>query len=83
MCKGYAAFSNMQGYALKTVNMHIKSKYIQAIENAIDFISHNADGASDEQSERETISILREISAKMKVSQHKKRVNYYVSKHSA
>jgi len=60
--------------------MHVKSKYIQAVEDAIDFIQHNVDGADDEQNESETLKNLREIVKKMEESRHKKLVRYYVSK---
>jgi hypothetical protein len=60
--------------------MHVKSKYIQAVEDAIDFMQHNVDGADDEQGETETIKILRELANKMNESQHKQRVRYYVRK---
>ena len=61
-------------------NMHIKSKYIQAVEDAIDYIQHNVDGAEDEQNESETLINLRELVKKMGESQHKKLVRYYVFK---
>jgi len=60
--------------------MHVKSKYIQAVEDAIDFIHHNTDGAEDEHNESETLKNLRELVNKMGESQHKKLVRYYVSK---
>lgn len=60
--------------------MHVKSKYIQAVEGAIDFIQHNVDGADDEQNESETLKVLRELVNKMNESQHKRRVGYYVRK---
>lgn len=60
--------------------MHVKSKYIKAVEDAIDFIHHNVDGADDEQDETETLKVLRELADKMNESQHKKRVSYYVRK---
>lgn len=62
--------------------MHVKSKYITAISDSIDFIQHNVDGANEEQSENETLTVLNEILNKMKKSQHKKWVNYYVNKKS-
>jgi len=62
--------------------MHVKSKYIQAVEDAIDFISHNIDGADDEQNESETLIALKELVKSMEESQHKKRVRYYVAKNS-
>jgi len=62
--------------------MHIKSKYITAISDSIDFIQHNVDGANDEQNENETLKVLNEILDQMKKSQHKKWVNYYVNKKS-
>lgn len=33
--------------------MHVKSKYIQAVEDAIDFIQHNVDGVAEDQNESE------------------------------
>lgn len=60
--------------------MHVKSKYITAISDSIDFIQHNVDGASEEQNESETLTVLNEILKQMQKSQHKKRVNYYVRK---
>jgi hypothetical protein len=60
--------------------MHVKSKYIQAVEDAIDFIGHNTDGADDEQNESETLQILKELVKKMEESQHKRLVGYYVRK---
>jgi len=60
--------------------MHVKSKYIQAVEDAIDFVQHNVDGADDGQNESETLKVLRELVNKMNQSQHKQRVNYYVRK---
>lgn len=60
--------------------MHVKSKYIQAVEDAIDFIAHNVDGADDEQNESETLQTLRELVKRMSESQHKRRVRYYVAK---
>jgi hypothetical protein len=60
--------------------MHVKSKYIQAIEDAIDFIQHNVDGADSEQNEYETLIILRELVKKMEESQHKRLVNYFIRK---
>jgi hypothetical protein len=60
--------------------MHIKSKYINAVEDAIDFIQHNIDGVSDEQNEKETLNVLRELVKKMQESQHKKLVSYFVRK---
>ena len=41
--------------------MHVKSKYITAISDSIDFIQHNVDGAHEEQSENETLTVLYEI----------------------
>jgi len=61
-------------------NMHVKSKYIQAVEDAIDFIQHNVDGAEDEQNESETLINLRDLVKKMGESKHKKLVRYYVAK---
>ena len=60
--------------------MYVKLKYIQAVEDAIDFIQHNVDGADDEQNESETLKNLREIVKKMEESRHKKLVRYYVAK---
>jgi len=60
--------------------MHVKSKYIQAVSDAIDFIQHNVDGADDEQNESETLKNLRELEKKMGESQHKKLVRYYLGK---
>lgn len=60
--------------------MHIKSKYIQAVEDAIDFIQHNADGADDESDESETMETLRVLVNQMRISQHNKRVSYYLRK---
>jgi hypothetical protein len=60
--------------------MHVKSKYIQAVEDAIDFIHHNVDGADHGQDEGETLKVLRELVNKMSESQHKRRVRYYVRK---
>jgi len=48
--------------------MYVKLKYIQAVEDAIDFIQHNVDGADDEQNESETLKNLREIVKKMEES---------------
>ena len=62
--------------------MHIKSKYIQAVEDAIDFIQHNVDGAEDEHNETETLKVLRELAKKMNETKHKQLVNYYVRKGS-
>lgn len=61
-------------------NMHVKSKYIQAVEDAIDFLHHNTDGAEEEQNESETLETLRELVKKMEESQHKRLVGYYVRK---
>jgi hypothetical protein len=41
--------------------MHVKPKYIKAVEDAIDFIHHNVDGADEQQNEDETLQILREL----------------------
>lgn len=41
--------------------MHVKSKYIQAVEDAIDFIQHNVDGVAEDQNESETLKNLREL----------------------
>ena len=60
--------------------MHIKSKYITAISDSIDFIQHNVDGANEEGNENETLTVLNEILNQMKKSQHKKWVSYYVRK---
>jgi len=61
-------------------NMHVKSKYIKAVEDAIDFIHHNVDGADDDQNEQETLEVLRELVKKMEESQHKRLVGYFVRK---
>jgi hypothetical protein len=60
--------------------MHIKTKYINAIIDAIDFISTNVDGADEENSEQELLSTLHECKNKMREDQHKRRVNYYLNK---
>lgn len=60
--------------------MHVKEKYIDAVNNAIDFISTNVDGADEEHQEKETLKSLRELFQSMIKSQHKKRVSYYVNK---
>lgn len=62
--------------------MHVKSKYITAISDSIDFIQHNVDGASEEQNENETLKVLNEILKQMEKSQHKRLVSYYVRKGS-
>lgn len=60
--------------------MHVKDKYLAAISDAIDFISCNVDGASEEHNERETLEILNEIHRKMRESRSNKLVSYYVRK---
>jgi len=60
--------------------MHVKHKYINALIDAIDFITTNVDGADEGKREEEMLSILHEMVDKMKVSQHKALVNYYVRK---
>ena len=62
--------------------MHIKNKYINAIIDAMDFISQNTDGASEEHQEKETLTVLQEIITKMEESEHKRLVRYYVRKGS-
>ncbi len=62
--------------------MHVKIKYIQAVEDAIDFIQHNVDGADEAQNESETLTILRELIFKMEESNHRRLVNYYLSKYN-
>jgi hypothetical protein len=62
--------------------MHVKTEYIQAVEDAIDFIQHNADGANEEQNESETLKVLRKLANKMNESQHKRRVGYYIRKNT-
>lgn len=60
--------------------MYIKFKYIEAIFDAIDFISSNVDGADYDKQERELLDTLRELRRKMNESQHKRLVNYYLHK---
>lgn len=60
--------------------MHVKTKYIEAIHSAIDFIEENVDGADDENTENELRGTLNELLKAMEESQHKKLVNYYVRK---
>jgi len=67
---------------LKINYMHVKSKYITAISDSIDFIHHNVDGASEEQNENETLKVLNEILKQMEKSQYKRLVGYYVRKGS-
>lgn len=62
--------------------MHVKNKYRKAIEDAIDFIECNVDGASEENTESDTLKILREISQAMGKSQHKRMVRYYIRKNT-
>lgn len=60
--------------------MHVKSKYIQAVEDAIAFIQHNVDGVAEDQNESETLKNLRELVKKMEESHHKRLVSYFVRK---
>lgn len=60
--------------------MHVKTKYIDAVHLAIDFIENAVDGADEDKQEQETLSVLRELREQMKASQHKGRVNYYLNK---
>lgn len=62
--------------------MYIKNEYMNAITDAIDFISQNVDGASEEHNESETLHVLREMLVKMEESYHKNLVKYYVRKAS-
>ena len=60
--------------------MHVKSKYIDAIHAAIDFIETNIDGADENNQEKEMLETLRELREKMNKSKHKSLVRYYVRK---
>lgn len=51
--------------------MSKKEKYIEALEDAIDFITHNVDGAAPEHQERETLKTLREMSRRLKETKPK------------
>ena len=60
--------------------MHIKQKYIDAIVDAIDFVSNRVDGADEGKDEKEMLDALRELQETMQRSYHKSLVNYYVKK---
>lgn len=60
--------------------MHIKSKYINAVHSAIDFIENRVDGADDGQQEDEMLDILRELRNVMQKNQHQRRVKYFLRK---
>lgn len=60
--------------------MHIKQKYIDAIVDAIDFVSNRVDGADEGKDEKEMLDTLHELQESMKRSYHKTLVNYYVKK---
>jgi len=58
--------------------MHIKDKYINAIDAALDFIEANVDGADEENNEIETRQALAELASAMRADREKKKVRYYV-----
>lgn len=62
--------------------MHIKTKYIEAVHAAIDFIETNIDGADDDKQEQEMLEALRELRKSMQESKYKELVRYYVRKNS-
>ncbi len=60
--------------------MYIKSEYIPAINDALDFIENNTDGASTEHQEIEVKRILKEIRDRMEKARYKQYLKYYIRK---
>ncbi len=60
--------------------MHVKSKYIDAVHSAIDFIENRVDGADEGHTEDEMLDALRQLRSSIQKSQHIRRVKYFVRK---